>query len=338
MFTESDLKALVPRKIFERGSAYYCEDDAVGRIRRSGDTFKAKVQGTETYRVELIIRPGKLPKIYCDCPYDYGDVCKHGIALGLAVLDLLSDEEGGEFPAPAPLTAKERLPRLLQAAWSRISDKEKLSFLRQQMAQKPKLLRRFLAAFEFDEAALLVADAREKPSPRPLPAHRSAPPPPLPRRSPPPRRPLTFLEQVHQLIKLKKNQELLPLLLTVDWLRVPSGHNPHVWTYFLVESAGAQPESTFDAVMERFEAYLEKKELRGRALYDYISACLRALGQVPELTKQVQLFASELMQQYRRLSSLRQGLAKAGFSQIENELATDLLPKQRGRQPKTPGG
>ena len=45
MFTEADLEALVPRKIFERGSAYYYEDNAVGRIRRTGDTFAAKVEG-----------------------------------------------------------------------------------------------------------------------------------------------------------------------------------------------------------------------------------------------------------------------------------------------------
>ncbi len=87
MFTEADLEALVPRKIFERGSAYYYEDNAVGHIRRTGDVLKAKVEGTETYRVELTIRADKPPKIYCDCPYDYGDVCKHGIALGVAVLD-----------------------------------------------------------------------------------------------------------------------------------------------------------------------------------------------------------------------------------------------------------
>lgn len=109
----------------------------------------------------------------------------------------------------------------------------------------------------------------------------------MPPRRPPSRRPLAFLEQVHQLIKPKKSQNLLPLLLTVDWLQVLSGYNPHVWTWFLVEAAGAQPESTFDAVMEHFEGYLEKKELRGKPLHDYISACLRGLGQVPELTKQV---------------------------------------------------
>ena len=53
------------------------------------------------------------------------------------MLDLLIDEKDGEIQAPALLTEKNRLSRLLQAAWFRISDNEKLSFLRQQIAQKP---------------------------------------------------------------------------------------------------------------------------------------------------------------------------------------------------------
>ena len=125
MFTEPDLEALVPRKIFERGSAYYYEDNAVGRVRRTGNTFKAKVEGTETYRVELTIRAGKPPEIYCDCSYDYGDVCMHGIALGLAVLDWSGS---GDEPDPAaefaPSTGKDRRARLLTAAWTRTNDRE----------------------------------------------------------------------------------------------------------------------------------------------------------------------------------------------------------------------
>lgn len=77
------------------------------------------------------------------------------------MLDLLIDENDGEIQAPALLTKKNRLSRLLQAAWFRISDNEKLSFLRQQIAQKPQLLCRFLAASESCEAALLVDDAKK---------------------------------------------------------------------------------------------------------------------------------------------------------------------------------
>ncbi|GAB2707408.1 hypothetical protein GCM10011495_20880 [Hymenobacter frigidus] len=336
MFTEADLEALVPRKIFERGSAYYYEDNAVGRIRRTGDTFKAKVEGTETYRVELTIRAGKPPKIYCDCPYDYGDVCKHGIALGLAVLEWFGSAESEQAPAtPEVLTGKDRRAHLLTAAWARTSDRQRLDFLRQQLLQKPKQLHRFLEVFEFDEAALLAAGLREQPgSSKSVPARRSSPP--LATRSLPLRRPLTFLEQAHRLIKDKKTQELLPLLLATDWLRESAGNNPQAWAAVLAASAQVQPDATFDAVMERFEEYLNNQSLRGSPLYYFMATCLRTLVVLPALGQQVQLFASELLQRYRRLTSLRQALTTAGFFPIENELATGLPPKKRGRPPGNP--
>jgi hypothetical protein len=326
MFTEADLEALVPRKIFERGSAYYYEDNAVGRIRRTGDVFKAKVEGTETYRVELTVRVGKPPEIYCDCPYDYGDVCKHGIALGLAVLDWFGNDEPEAAPdASVVLTGKDRRAQLLTAAWNRTSDRERLAFLRQFLLQKPKMLRRFLEAFEFDEALLLAAAARP-PAPAPQPRGRR----------PAPRRPLNFLEQAHALINGNKRPELLALLLPLDWVREPQPFNTQAWPYLLVESARAQPEATFDAVMERFEGYLNNQSLRGSPLYYFIATCLSRLVSLPALTQQVLLFASELMQQYRRLSSLHRALTTAGFFPIENELATGLPPKKRGRQPQSP--
>ena len=328
MLTEADLEALVPRKIFERGSAYYYEDNAVGRIRHTGDTFKAKVEGTETYRVELTIHVGKPPKIYCDCPYDYGDVCKHGIALGLAVLEWVGPDALEQAPTtPEVLTGKDRRAHLLTAAWVRTSDRQRLDFLRQQLLQKPKQLHRFLAAFEFDEAALLAARPREQ---------LSSPTPPLATRSPSSRRPLTFLEQAYRLIKGKKTQELLPLLLATDWLRESAGNNPQAWAAVLAASAQAQPEATFDAVMERFEEYLNNQSLRDGPLYYFMATCLRTLVVLPALGLQVQLFASELLQQYRRLTSLRQALTIAGFFPIENELATGLLPKKRGCSPGNP--
>ena len=327
MFTEADLEALVPRKIFERGSAYYYEDNAVGRIKRTGAVFRAEVEGTETYRVELTVRPNKPPKIYCDCPYDYGDVCKHGIALGLAVLDWFGSGDAPQpnpkrTSEPTPPTGKARRVQLITAAWHRTSDRQRLEFLRQLLLQKPKALRRFLVAFEFDEALLLVA---------------AQPPVSAPQRRgrrPAPRRPLTFVEQAHALINSNQRAELLPLLLTVDWLRQPEPFNTQTWPYLLAEAARAQPEATFDAVMERFEGYLNNRALRGSPLYYFIATCLNRLVPLPVLAPQVRLFASELMQQFRRLSSLRQALTTAGFFPIENELDTGLLPRKRGPAPK----
>ena len=344
MFTEEELKALVARKIFERGIAYF-EDGAVGSIRQEDNVFKARVRGTETYRVSLKIRPTGPPTIACDCPYDYGDVCKHGIALGLAVLDLVKDGDGIAQPtpaAPAVLNKAEKLARVLNGAWSRTSDKEKLAFLRQLLAQKPNQLRRFLEAFEFDKNLLAALPVPPKLVSRPTPKAKAT-------HRPAPRRPLTLTEQAHELLDQKRGADLLPLLLTVDWLQNTPAWDTHTLPYLLSEAARFQPEATLDAVMERFESFLENKVLRAYPLYNRLAACLKALVALPTLTKQAQLFASELVQQYRQLRALRESLARAGFFLLAPEEATGLPlkrrkpkpedaaapPKRRGRQPQS---
>lgn len=325
MFTEADLQDLVPSKIFDRGAAYYYEYDAVGRIKQKDNVFKAKVTGTEVYRVELTVNPTGPPEIYCDCPYDHGDVCKHGIALGLAVLDLLGEDE--PRPAAAPSAAvplaqptNQQLRKALAAAFSRTSDKEKIAYLGQLLYQQTALIPAFLNAFEFDLNLLLA--------PGPAPRPKATPKPPTPRRPP------TLNEQAHALLDQQRGAELLPLLLTLDWLREPPAWDAHTLPYLLAKAAEFQPEATLDAVMERFETYLENKALRSALLYSRLSTCLAALAKVAALTKQVQLFASELLQQHRQLQLLRGSLERAGFTLIIPEEDTDLPPKRRARKPK----
>lgn len=323
MFTEADLEALVPRKIFDRGAAYYCEYDAVGKIKQKGNIFKAKVRGTETYRVELTIAPTGPPKIYCDCPYDYGDVCKHGIALGLAVLDLLGEEESqpaslSATPKPAAQPTKEQLRKALIAAFSRTSDKEKIAYLGQLLYQQPTLIPEFLNTFGFSLELLLAAGPAPKPKPAPT----------------APRRPPTLSEQAHALLDQQRGPELLPLLLTVHWLRELPAQDSHILPSLLAKAAQEQPEATLDAVMERFESYLADKPLRSAALYSRLAACLKELATLPGLAKQVQLFASELLRQYSRLSALCTSLATAGFTMLIPEQDTGLPPNQRGRKRK----
>ncbi len=329
MFTENDLAALVPRKIFDRGAAYYYEEDAVGRIRQEGNVFTAMVRGTDTYRVSLKIRAAGPPKMACDCPYEHGDVCKHGIALGLAVLDLVGDEPDSAKPdvLGAPISKVEKALHVLQGAWNRTSDKEKLNFLRQLLAQKPKQLRRFLAYFEFDEQALAVrlVPAVHPAKPRTQFAQRSAP-----------GRALTLFEQAQQLVKQQQGPDLLPLLLSVNWLQEPPVHDSHTLPFLLSEAARFQPEATFDAVMERFESLLENKSLRTHLLYGRLTSCLKSLALLPVLSAQVQLFASELMQQYRLLRALRSSLEQAGFTIIVPEEFTGLPPKPRKRNAVAP--
>jgi len=71
----------VERKIIERGLDYYKNGD-VRKIEKVGDNeFSAVVFGTEKYSVYVKLNGETVIEHECDCPYDYGDVCKHKIAV-----------------------------------------------------------------------------------------------------------------------------------------------------------------------------------------------------------------------------------------------------------------
>ncbi len=319
MYTEADLQALVPRKIFDRGAAYYYEDDAVGRIKQKDNTYKAKVKGTETYRVELTVLPSGPPKIYCDCPYDYGDVCKHGIALGLAVLDLLGPDEPVPALAPAVNTSElpttQQLRQALIAAFTRTSDKEKIAYLGQLLYQQPDLIQDFLVAFEFSLPLLLAAAPQPKPRPVVV-------------------RYRTFVQIGQEMLRTGSLAELLPHLLRYDWRSVAEAEAPQLAT-LLLEAARQQPEPTLDAVMERVETYLAATQ-RGPGFYPKLVSWLTALHTVPAIAEQVRLFASELWQQHSRRVELRNTLTKAGFAPLPSDLQEEALRRKVIAKPKEP--
>ncbi|AMR28956.1 hypothetical protein A0257_18855 [Hymenobacter psoromatis] len=317
MFTIDDLESLVPRKIFDRGEAYYLEYDAVGRIKQKGNVFKAKVEGTETYRVELTVNLSGPPTIWCDCPYDYGDVCKHGIALGLAVLDLVGDgePEPAPPPVPAPRAANaapptpQQLRDALQLAFDRTSDKQKLAYLGQLLYQQPNLIPGFLDAFDLSLPLLLAPKPQPRPAAKP-PAEKAKP-----KLRPAARR--TFVQVGQDILRTGYPPDLLPHLLRHDWRTVTEADAPKL-TVLLMEAARQQPEPTLDAVMERIESYLAATQ-RSPNLHAHVVVWLVMLSSVSVITAQVRLFASELWKQYGRRVELRAALTQAGFAPLSTD-------------------
>ena len=73
--------------ILGRGQEYY-DDGAVLSLEFEGDTWIAEVSGTDTYTVSLSLDDtGEIIESYCDCPYDFGPVCKHQVAVLYAMQD-----------------------------------------------------------------------------------------------------------------------------------------------------------------------------------------------------------------------------------------------------------
>lgn len=312
MFTKADLRALVPRPIFSRGESYYA-NEAVGRITQTANVFSAKVRGTKKYHVELTVPRKGPPKIYCDCPYIHGDVCKHGIALGLAVLDLLGPDKSAPVVDPpvappgfnpaAPTTAQ--LQRALVMALARTSDKEKIAYLGQLLYQKPDLIPAFLDTFEFSLPLLLAATAAK---PKPRPAVR------------------TFVQAGAELRQTGHQPDLLPFLLRYDWRHTTEEEAPQL-ADLLAAAAHLQPEATLDATMERIETYLAANQ-RSAVIYRRIVGWLTALREVPAIAGEVILFASELRQQHGRRAELVGALTDAGFAALPVDLQEEVLRKK----------
>ncbi len=85
MVTLENFEYHVPFKIWQRGMDYY-EDGAVVALEETSlGEWTATVEGTECYTVEISLNGDEVEEWECDCPYDMGDICKHVVAVVIAI-------------------------------------------------------------------------------------------------------------------------------------------------------------------------------------------------------------------------------------------------------------
>jgi len=75
----------VEKKIVERGLDYYQSGDIRKLEKVGANEFSAVVLGTEKYSVYVKTNGAAIAEHKCDCPYDYGGVCKHKVAVFYAI-------------------------------------------------------------------------------------------------------------------------------------------------------------------------------------------------------------------------------------------------------------
>jgi hypothetical protein len=98
--TVDGLRRTAGAAVFERGRAYY-ERGAVTRLTVDGEMAHGWVAGGAIYEPKIVLSRGAL-QARCTCPYDGGLVCKHVVALGLAVLERRGKGAGATTP-PKPV-------------------------------------------------------------------------------------------------------------------------------------------------------------------------------------------------------------------------------------------
>lgn len=84
--TEQDIRDLANEKSFERGEELY-ECGAISHTYRIDKTIYGKCEGSEytPYDIEIDLSDDEIDP-NCTCPFDWGGICKHQVALLLTFL------------------------------------------------------------------------------------------------------------------------------------------------------------------------------------------------------------------------------------------------------------
>jgi uncharacterized Zn finger protein len=101
--TIHDFQTQIDPRVLERGQAGYREGTVLELVHESAGFWTARVAGTEVYQVTLRMNGDEIVNSTCVCPYDQGPLCKHEVAVYLAVKD---DLEREKFAAESGLPQK----------------------------------------------------------------------------------------------------------------------------------------------------------------------------------------------------------------------------------------
>lgn len=107
------LKTEATSQSYSRGYSYY-KSGAVESVEKSDVVFTGIVEGTDTYEVEISIDEKNIESD-CSCPYNFSGICKHIVAVGLAI-------SNGEYSIFSK--AETKTPNKVQTVFNSISNQK----------------------------------------------------------------------------------------------------------------------------------------------------------------------------------------------------------------------
>ncbi|MCD4793824.1 MAG: hypothetical protein K8R54_11350 [Bacteroidales bacterium] len=135
-FSIDDIEQLATGSSFERGEDYFHSGN-VRDVVKTGNRFEGIVYGTQKYKVYLIDENDEL-NLNCNCPYDYGGICKHLVAFALTII--AGNYQESDVQAEPALSEKD-----FKSIYSKIASKKKLHFLKQLLDRDNYLKLQFIA-------------------------------------------------------------------------------------------------------------------------------------------------------------------------------------------------
>lgn len=85
--TETAIRSLATEESYQKGEDYYYTN-AITQILQRGETLLAEVQGSdyEPYHVTITFSAAGIAATTCTCPYNWGGICKHRVAVLLMAI------------------------------------------------------------------------------------------------------------------------------------------------------------------------------------------------------------------------------------------------------------
>lgn len=141
--SQDQLKELANQASYERGLAYF-KSGSVKNVIRRGNVFAGKVRGASLYQVELEVAGEEL-LFECSCPYDYDGICKHAVALGMAVINKqYTEEKGAILVEEATIVSDPPADEVFVAYFSKVDPASKNEFLLALLSRNADLRAQFL--------------------------------------------------------------------------------------------------------------------------------------------------------------------------------------------------
>lgn len=89
----NDFEEHISPEIIDRGYDYFISECVDGLEEVASGMWLAEVHGSEIYTVEVNTKRKKIEGWDCDCPYDYGPVCKHVVAVIYAIAEKMEHDK-----------------------------------------------------------------------------------------------------------------------------------------------------------------------------------------------------------------------------------------------------
>lgn len=90
----NDFENHINGTILDRGYDYYTDENVIETYSQGDNAYIFKVQGSEVYKVIVKLDDqGEIFDSHCDCPYDFGPICKHQVAAYYVLSDIMNDKQ-----------------------------------------------------------------------------------------------------------------------------------------------------------------------------------------------------------------------------------------------------